>query len=124
MSDIKDKNARFKKMSSLLKDIKNERAILANTDLLLNRRLDEQKEKLHNLEVERNMVVLSNKGRDIQQVAKQKNELDRGKEELMEELSKDVEKITLTINAKKKEIEPAIQTRKKINEELTRIEKD
>jgi len=124
MSDIKDKNARFKKMSSLLKDIKNERAILANTDLLLNRRLDEQKEKLHNLEVERNMVGLSNKGRDIQQVAKQKNELDRGKEELMEELSKDVEKITLTINAKKKEIEPAIQTRKKINEELTRIEKD
>lgn len=124
MGDIKAKNARFKQMSSLLKDIKNERAILANTDLLLNRRLDEQKEKLHNLEVERNMVGLSNKGRDIQQVAKQKNELDRGKEELMEELSKDVEKITLTINAKKKEIEPAIQTRKKINEELQRIEKE
>merc|ERR1719265_201141 len=92
--------------------------------MLLNRRLDEQKEKLHNLEVDKGMVGLSNKGRDIQQVAKQKNELDRGKEELMEELSKDVEKITLTINAKKKEIEPAIQTRKKVNEELQRMEKD
>jgi len=42
----------------------------------------------------------------------------------MEELSKDVEKITLTINAKKKEIEPAIQTRKKVNEELQRMEKE
>jgi len=124
MGDIKAKNARFKQMSSLLKDIKNERAILANTDMLLNRRLDEQKEKLHNLEVDKGMVGLSNKGRDIQQVAKQKNELDRGKEELMEELSKDVEKITLTINAKKKEIEPAIQTRKKVNEELQRMEKE
>lgn len=62
LTDIKLKNAKFKKSSSLMKDIKSERAILSNTELILQRRLDEAKEQLHNLEVDRNMVGLSNKG--------------------------------------------------------------
>jgi len=41
----------------------------------------------------------------------------------MEELSKDVDKITKTIAEKKKEIEPSIQLRKKLNEDLAQLEK-
>jgi len=62
LGDIKVKNAKFKKLSSVLKDIKSERAVLSNTELILQRRLEEARERLHNLEVERNMVGLSSKG--------------------------------------------------------------
>jgi len=123
LGDIKAKNAKFKQQSSILKDIKSERAILANTDMILQRKLEDARERLHNLEIELNMVGQSNKGQEIQQVSKLKNELDKGKEELMEELSRDVEKITNMIAQKKKEIEPSIQMRKKLNEDIAGLEK-
>lgn len=123
LGDIKVKNAKFKKYSSIMKDIKSERAILSNTDLILQRRLEEAREKLHNIEVERNMIGLSSKNQEIQKVSELKHELDKGKEELMEELSKDVVEITKTISEKKKEIEPSIQLRKKLNEDVARLEK-
>lgn len=123
LGNIKAKNAVFKQQSSVLKDVKSERAILANTDMLLQRRLEDAREKLHNMEVERNMVGQSEMHNQIEDVSKLKNELDKGKENLMEELSKDVEKITSMISQKKKEIEPLIQERKKTNEEVSKLEK-
>jgi len=56
-------------------------------------------------------------------VSKIKNELDKGKEDIMEELSKDVDKITRTIADKKKEIEPSLAQRKQLNENVANLEK-
>lgn len=123
LGDIKSKNIKFKQLSSILKDIKSEHSVLMNTELILQRKLEESRENLHNLEVEKNCVGLSKYGKDIEKVSKIKNEIDKDKEELMEELSKDVEIITRTCAEKKKEIEPAIQERKVLNEDISKLEK-
>jgi len=41
----------------------------------------------------------------------------------MEELSKDVDKITRTIAEKKKEIEPSLTVRKQLNEDVANLER-
>jgi len=119
---MKKKTTQYKKHNSILKDIKTEKAILANTEQILIRRLEEFEEKLHNMEAERGIVGYSDKGKQIEQVVKEKEESDKNKEQLMIQLSEDVKKITDTINKKKKELEPMIKKRKEINEELSKIE--
>jgi len=119
---MKKKTAHYKKQNSILKDIKTEKATLANTEQILIRRFDDLQEKLHNMEAERGIVGLTEKGKQIEQIVKEKEESDKNKEQLMIQLSEDVKKITETISKKKKELEPMIKKRKEINEELSKIE--
>lgn len=123
LGDIKAKNAKFKQLSNYLKDIKTERAVLSNTELILQRSLEDSREQLHNMECERGMQGIHGTADEITKMAMEKRQIDQSKEELMVELSKDVALITTTIAEKKKELEPSIMMRKKLNEEVSSLEK-
>ena len=114
---IKTKNATFKKMKTIIADIRAEINVLLNTEKLLKIRLEEAETSLKQKEKENGIEGITEKMSGMEEISEHQENVNKKKQVALEEISQKVTEITATLNSKKFELQPVIEARKKLKEQ-------
>jgi intraflagellar transport protein 81 len=114
---IKTKNATFKKMKTIIADIRAEINVLLNTEKLLKTRLEEAETSLKQKEKEKGIEGITEKMSGMEEISEHQENVNKKKQVALEEISQKVTEITATINSKRFELQPVIEGRNKLKEQ-------